>query len=192
MKRKNLIQKLCFLLGLALMLAALLLSFFWWLSLRQNEARAQEYVHSMKALLPRVQSAVPEERRDNAMSVLSLEGTDFIGLLEMPRYDSALPVCASWGQSSKYPCCLSGSVYDGSIQIGTTTHKWQYGFYREISVGDALYFTDAEGNRFAYTVSDIRYEKHVDQTALQRVDADLTLFIKNVHAFEYITVFCTA
>lgn len=44
----------------------------------------------------------------------------------------------------------------------------------------------------AYAVSDIRYEKYADQTALQRVDADMTRRIKNVHAFEYTIVFCTA
>ena len=47
-----------------------------------------------------------------------------------------------------------------------------------------------EGNSYHYTVTDIRYEKHADQVALQREDAALTLFIKNVYALEYIIVFC--
>ena len=124
------------------------------------------------------------------MSVLSLEGKDFSGILEMPRYGSILPVGAQWGNPSRYPHCFSGSIYDGSIQIGATSQKGQYDFYREISVGDSLYFTDMEGNRYAYTVTDLRYEKRVDQTVLQRKDAALTLFIKNVYGFEYIIVFC--
>ena len=66
----------------------------------------------------------------------------------------------------------------------------EYAFYREISVGESVLYTDMEGNRFSYTGKDIRYEKHADQAALQKADADLTLFIKNIYAFEYIVVFC--
>lgn len=47
-----------------------------------------------------------------------------------------------------------------------------------------------EGNRYAYEVKNLRYEKHADEAALMREDAALTLFIKNVYAFEYIIVFC--
>ena len=38
--------------------------------------------------------AVPEERRDNAMATLSIEGIDFAGILELPRFNSVLPICA--------------------------------------------------------------------------------------------------
>ena len=66
----------------------------------------------------------------------------------------------------------------------------QYNFYRDISVGDDVFFTDMTGNRYAYKVSDLRYEKHADETAFGRKDAPLTLFVKNEYAFEYIIVFC--
>ena len=124
------------------------------------------------------------------MPVLSLNGTDYVGILEFPAFASALPVCNDWGHSSEQPCRLSGSIYDGSMRIGGTSQKGQYEFYREISVGDAVCFTDMTGKRCAYEVKDIRYEKHADQAALSRQDADLVLFIKNIYAFEYVLVFC--
>ena len=124
------------------------------------------------------------------MPVLSLDGTDFIGILEIPLHDSALPICADWGNPSKDPRCLSGSIYDGTIQIGGTSQKGQYDFYREISVGDELFFTDMSGNRYAYAVTDLHYAKHADQATLTRENASLTLFVKNVYAFEYIIIFC--
>ena len=124
------------------------------------------------------------------MPVLSLEGRDFIGLLEIPKFQSALPVGAKWENTIKYPCCFSGSIYDGTLQIGATTQNGQYDFYRDISVGDKVYFTDMEGNRFGLEVKDIRYSKHADQEALQRADGALTLFIKNIYAFEYIIITC--
>jgi hypothetical protein len=76
------------------------------------------------------------------------------------------------------------------MQLGGTSQKGQYDFYRDISVGDSVLFTDMEGNRYGYTVTDLRYEKHADQTALLRKESAMTLFVKNIYAFEYIVIFC--
>ena len=126
------------------------------------------------------------------MSALSVDGTDFVGIIEMPRYGSVLPVCADWGNTSKYPCRFSGSIYDSTMKIGATTQKGQYDFYRELSVGDEVFYTDMEGNRYSYEVKGLRYEKHADQSALHREESSLVLFIKNVYSFEYLIVFCDA
>lgn len=188
--KKRSAGRLCVLLGAVLLTAAAVLMIGWQWRIRASEQQAAEYVRMLSSLVPEARSAVPEVRSDNTMPSLSLSGTNFVGILELPRYGSALPVCADWGETSRYPCRLEGSIYDGSLQIGATTQQGQYSFYREISVGDSLYFTDMTGNRYGYTVTDLRYEKHADQAALGRREADLTLFIKNVYAFEYLTVFC--
>ena len=183
-------SRVCVLVGACLLMIAVLLPFLWQWGVHSSAQKIEDCVRIIRNLIPEPQSAVPEARRDNTMSILSLNGTNYVGILEIPRYDSALPVCANWGEVSKHPCRLSGSVYDRTIQLGGTSQKGQYDFYREISVGDAVYFTDMEGNRYSYTVTDICYEKHADQTALQRKETALTLFIKNVYAFEYIIIFC--
>jgi sortase A len=176
--------------GVALLVSGALVLGIWQLNIGFSTENMRSCVQTLESIIPAPQGAVPEERRDNTMSALSVDGTDFVGILEMPRFGSVLPVCGDWGRTTKHPCRLNGSVYDRTIQIGATSQKGQYDFYREISVGDSLYFTDMEGNRYAYTVTDLRYEKRVDQTVLQRKDAALTLFIKNVYGFEYIIVFC--
>ena len=185
MRKHKKILGICILWVVCLLIAAVL---FWWHSagLVSNE----DYVSRICPLIPEPQGAVLEARRDNTMSILSLDGVDFVGILEMPGFDSALPVCAQWGNRLKYPCCFSGSIYDGTLQIGTTSRQGQYDFYREISIGDALYFTDMEGNCYGFTVSDLRYEKKADQETLNRKEADLTLFIKNVYGFDYLIVYC--
>ena len=184
----NLMRRISLLAGIGCLIVAVILL----LNICNNQSRTDAYVANLRMLMPEPQGSVPEERTDNTMAVLSLDGTDFVGILEMPRYGSALPVGAWWGKSYKYPCCLSGSIHDGSIQIGATSQKGQYEFFREISVGDSLYFTDVTGSSYAYTVTDLSYTPHADQSALQRKDADLTLFIKNIYAFEYLIVFCKA
>jgi hypothetical protein len=124
------------------------------------------------------------------MSVLSVDEIDFVGIVELPRYESALPVCADWGKTSQYPCRFSGSIYDGTMQIGATTQKGQYDFYRELSAGDTVHYTDVEGNRYTFRITSLCYEKHVDQAALQQKESALTLFVKNIYSFEYLIVFC--
>lgn len=180
----------CVLAGSCLLIIAVLLPLLWQWGISSSAQKMKDYVQMIRTRIPQPQSAIAEQRRDNTMAVLSLDGTDFVGILEIPRYDSAVPVCANWGEVSMHPCRLSGSIYDATMQIGGTSQNGQFDFYRDISVADAVYFTDMEGNRYAYSVTDIRYEKHADQTALQRKDAALTLFIKNIYAFEYIIIFC--
>ena len=171
---------------------AIAVPILWQWHLGNARQKAATYVQTIRTLTPQPQSAAPEERADNQMPILPVDGKDFVGILEIPRCDSVLPIGAVWGSVTQYPCRLDGSAYNGTLQIGGTTQKGQYDFYRELSAGDAIYFTDMEGNRFSYQITDIRYEKHADQEALQQKEADLTLFVKNLNAFEYIIVFCDA
>lgn len=189
-KKRSVIRIICVWVGICMLASAAAMFVAGQRNIRINEQQAKAYVETLHALLPEPQSAVPQARRDNTMPALALNGTDFIGILEMPRMGSSLPVCADWGQQSRYPCRFGGSIYDKSLQIGATSQKGQYDFYREISVGDGVFFTDMEGSRFELAVTDICYEKQADQAVLEQNDAALTLFIKNIYSFEYIIVSC--
>ena len=192
MKRvsKGAIRKACVIVGACLLAAAVVLLSAWQVNIRISEKKAKEYVDTIYKLIPKPQGAVVAQRSDNTMPALSVDGKDFVGILEMPRYESAQPVCASWGSISKTPCRFSGSIYDRTMLLGATTQKGQYDFYREICVGDSVLFTDMAGNRYSYAVTDVSYTKSADRDTLYREDASLTLFIKNVYAVEYIIVYC--
>lgn len=184
------IRKICVLMGIALIVAGIVVTVFWLCRVNRAFKMSEYYVTSLNSVIPEPVGAVPESRRDNTMATLSVDGIDFVGILEMPRFESALPVCEDWGSVSKYPCRFDGSVYDRTLKIGLTSQKGQFDFYREISVGDAVSFVDAEGNRFGYRVSDIRYEKSASLDALTAKDSSLTLFVKNMYSREYIVIFC--
>ena len=65
-------------------------------------------------------------------------------------------------------------------------------FVKEISVGNAVYVTDMTGNQFSYKVTDIQYCDHADNQTLSSESDDLTIFVKNIYAFEYIIIRCSA
>ena len=189
-RKKLTAGKVCIAAGICLIVAAAALLISWQWEINSSAENNASYTETLLSLMPEPQGAVLEERSDNAMAMLSLDGVDFSGILEMPRYSSALPVCADWGKPSRYPCVLNGSIYDGTLQIGAASQKGQYDFYREISVGDSVFFTDMEGNRYTLEVTDLRYEKHAGQDELSRKEAALVLFIKNMYAQEYFIIYC--
>ena len=188
--KKLSIQRLCLISGVCLLCVALGALIYWNLNVDISEKRAESYADTLRSLMPPPHDAVPEERRDNTMPAISIDGRDFIGIIEIPRFNSSLPVGGNWGSTSKYPRRLSGSTYDRTIQIGATTQKGQYDFYRDLSKGDTLIFTDMEGNRFTYEIGSMRYEKHAGRSALTHTESDLVLFIKNVFAFDYLIIYC--
>ena len=190
MKKKALIPKICVILGICLVGIALAALAYWQWNIQHSQAQAGADVETLRELIPTPQNAVPEERRENTMSTLSVDGVDFIGILELPRYGSALPVRGDWGSITKSPCRFSGSFYDGTLQIGATTQKGQYDFYRALSVGDSVVFIDVEGNRYTFQVAAMRYENHIDQATLQKEAGALTLFVKDIYSFEYLVIFC--
>lgn len=189
-KKRISLRSICLLAGIGFLAAGAVVLAAWQWGIRSSAQKAETYVNTLRTLMPEPQNAVHEVWNNASMPVLSIEGTDFLGILDLPSHGSSLPVCAHWGKSSRYPCRFSGSIYDGTMQIGGTSQKGQYDFYREISAGDPVFFTDITGNRYTYTVTDIRYRKHADQDALQSTDAALKLFIKNVYGFDYVIIFC--
>ncbi|MBR4282443.1 MAG: hypothetical protein IKT35_01880 [Clostridia bacterium] len=190
MKNKGVFRKICITAGACLLVLAIGLLISWQWGIHSSIKKAESTVTTIFGTIPEVQNSALEERQNNTMPTLNVDGKDFVGVLEMPRYNSSLPVCGDWGSVSKYPCNFYGSIYDGTMQIGLTSQKGQYDFYREISVGDTVTFTDVEGNRYTYLVTDLRYEKHADKSTLEKEESSLTLFIKNVYGFEYLIVYC--
>lgn len=189
-RKNDVIRKFLIIIGSCLLVASFVIFLLWQWNIYAYEQKANECVSVIREIISEPQGAILGERRDNAMATLSINGTDVVGLLELPQHESVLPVCADWGNPSKYPCRFDGSIYDRTMQIGATTQSGQYDYYRNISVGDSVLFTDMEGNRYSYSVSDICYEKNADQSTLKHTDSALTLFIKNIYAFEYIIIYC--
>ena len=188
----NKLRPICIGIGILLILSAAVWLIFWQISAYRNTALLQSYVDILYEHIPQAQDAVPESRTDNTMPSLNVKDENFVGVIEFPRNAAALPVGAVWSTDHRYPCRYDGSVYDGTLIIGAANQRGQFDFVKEISVGNLLSVTDMTGSRFSYKVSDIRYSDHADQEVLYHDAADLTIFVKNIYALEYIMIYCTA
>lgn len=185
-------RSICLSSGITLILLSMVILIFWQGEIKHNAEAVFEYVRTLEELIPEVQSAVIEPRVNNIMPSLNAHGNNFIAVLELPANNASFPVGASWGNMDAYPCLYSGNAYDGSLIIGTSNQRGQFEFVKDISVGNAVYVTDMTGNRFSYEVTDIQYSDHADNQTLSSEFNDLTIFVKNIYAFEYIIIRCSA
>ena len=67
MKNGFTIQKICVLVGVCLLVGAVVMLVLWRWNISSSEKKAQYYVNTLQALIPKQQNAVPEKRRDNTM-----------------------------------------------------------------------------------------------------------------------------
>lgn len=91
---------------------------------------------------------------DMDMPSEEIEGFLYIGKLEIPALDITLPVIKEWSYKSlkKAPCCYSGSIYNNNMVIAGHNYNRHFGGLKNLAAGDAINFTDMDGNVFLYTV----------------------------------------
>ncbi len=130
--------------------------------------------------LPALPEPVPDyvQYPEMEMPLAQINGRDCLGLLELPALERTLPVLAvSDDASLKYaPGCYAGSVYARNMVIAGHNYTSHFGKLRTLKAGDRVFFTDLDGNRFAYEVADLESLEPTDIQGMTTGDWDLTLF----------------
>ena len=129
---------------------------------------------------------------DPAMPALELEGTDYLGILDIPGYGVKLPVAADWesGKLGTHPCRFWGSAYDGTLVIGGSGDPGQLDFCGRVNIGDRIRFTDMTGAEFDYEVTWVDRAKEAQDTWLTKEECDLTVFTRDPYSLQYIALRC--
>ncbi len=127
------------------------------------------------------------------MPTVELDGNEYIGILEIPSLELSLPVMSSWSypKLKLAPCRYGGSAYLNDLIIAAHNYPTHFGALGNLELGAAVIFTDADGNEFSYTVSEI---EQLPSTALEEMksgDWDLTLFTCTVGGKARVTARCT-
>lgn len=191
----------CIALGVLLLLGAAGLTGYNFLDEKQageNAAKAYELLR-MAALepgelnLPEGILPVYEVNPEIDMPVVTIDGHDYVGYISIPSLDIDLPVMSEWSYPKMKiaPCKYWGSVYLDNMVICAHNYVNHFGRLGNAAVGDAVIFTDVEGNVFNYTVSEL-IQLNPNQTwdMVKGLDWDLTLFTCTASGRQRLTVRC--
>ena len=131
--------------------------------------------------MPALVERVPQERGNNTMASMEIDGVNIVGTIELEKYGLRLPIAAGWDADllPSMPCRFTGSIYDESLIIGASDEEGQLSCATSMEVNDLIVLTDMEGGRYTYTVEAIRHSSHADLEKLQEGNFALTIFVKD-------------
>ncbi len=115
---------------------------------------------------------------DMEMPTLEVGGQEYIGTLKIPALGLALPVLNQWSYPNLKiaPCRYTGSAYQDNLVIAAHNYTRHFGGLKNVSVGDEVLFTDADGNAFTYMVSELEQLPPTAIGEMQAGDWALSLF----------------
>jgi sortase A len=104
---------------------------------------------------------------DMDMQTMTVDGNNYIGVLEIPDIDLELPIMSSWSDTGLNisPCRYVGSIYSNNMVIAGHNYQSHFGRLKELEIGAEVKFTDVDGNVFTYKVaeSDIIQPTAIDE-----------------------------
>lgn len=179
-------------LGAALILISFSLMIALQIRVQIGAGESKEIIAKMEALLPERYAGTPGTYPTSHMPVLALDDVDYVAILQVPAFDTTLPVSNKWNSDQLFdaPSRFCGSAYDNTLVIGGADYSHQFAFCSKIDLGAVVTVTDVTGAEFAYTVARVDRAKSAQSQWLSNGDYDLTLFCRDMYSMEYIAVRC--
>lgn len=198
--------------GLLLIAAALFLASYNLYDELRAEQAARQVANKLDAYFP--SEAAPEAPSDSAgdqeplvsdertvipdyvlspnmeMSVETINGIDFIGVLRIPTLELELPVISEWNYPNlkSAPCPYSGSAYLNNLILCGHNYASHFGSLKTLSEGDIATFTDMDGNVFIYKMVERETLNPTDIEGMKSGNWDLTLFTCTVGGQSRVTI----
>lgn len=190
--KQSVFSVVCTSLGVLLILAALLIVTIDLIGNKINTVNAEKALEKAENIITSVKDEYPEERYSDEMPSMEIEGSDIIGIIEVPLYGYKSVINAKWEKNkvTALPCRFAGCVYNRNLVIGVGEGEDQFGFAKTMEIGEYLYVTDMEGGRYCYVVEKIEHSKSAKLEKLQADEWDLTLFLKNSTYNDYLLLRC--
>lgn len=130
---------------------------------------------------------------DMEMPETAISGIGYIGVLRIPSLQLELPVIGEWSYPNLKiaPCRYSGSPYSGSFIIAGHNYRSHFGGLQKLREGDAVTFTDMDGNVFSYAVAEWEVLPSAAIEEMESGDWPLTLFTCTVSGQSRLSIRCT-
>ena len=183
--------------GLLLIAAALFLTGYnLFDQMRAQRSAAQAAAQLAERLPQTTQTDVPDYllTPEMEMPVETIDGVDYVGVLRIPALALELPVINQWSYPllKIAPCRYSGSAYQNNLVLCAHNYASHFGNLKNLHIGDAVTFTDMDGNLFTYQVAELETLPPQATEEMENGDWDLTLFTCTVGGQSRVTVRCTA
>lgn len=187
--------------GLLLIAAALLLTVYNIYADKRAGITAENALEQLKYeidnsdeeyLIQDGETEVPvyEVYEDVDMPQIKIDGVYYIGILSIPSIGIELPIKGefSYPALTGAPCRYSGSVYKNDIIIAGHNYPSHFRGLKNMSIGDSVTFTDADGHVFTYTVAEITQLSGTDVETMESGEWDMTLFTCTLSGKQRVTV----
>lgn len=176
--------------GLMLAAALALVLYNRWDSSRAKKA-ASETVSQLQEEIPQDKKQGVEEP-DTELKTVTIDGIDYIGILEIPSLNLSLPVASSFSYSKLRvsPCLYTGSCYSNDMVIAGHDYASHFGSLKWAEEGADVYFTTVDGKVFHYTVDSKEIYKPTQVQEMISGDWDLTLFTCTISGRERMALRC--
>lgn len=126
------------------------------------------------------------------MPETEIDGTKYVGTLEIPKIGLKLPVISEWSYPNLKiaPCRYFGSAYLDNMVIAAHNYKSHFKEIENLSSGDIIIFTDMDGNMFSYSVAarEVLPPEAIEE--MTNGEWDLTLFTCNTAGTFRVAVRC--
>lgn len=108
-------------------------------------------------ILPPLSQGTKESRYYTEMPMMNIDGSDYVGIIQVPSGNIKLPVYSHWDESCAMcvPCRYSGSIYNDDLIIGGQNDNNSLGFLTSLNIGDTITFTDMLGRVYSYKVGSV-------------------------------------
>lgn len=129
---------------------------------------------------------------DPTMTVVQINGYDYVGYLEIPDIYKQLPVMAEWDyvRLKVAPCRQFGSTKTDDLVIAAHNFNTHFGRLRELKAGAAVTFTDMDGVVSGYKVEKIETIAPTDVELVVNSGYDLVLYTCTPGGQTRVCVFC--
>lgn len=157
-----------------------------------NKWDADRAARAAEQALEKVEDAAEDDGSDTfyfdpnwEMTVVNVDGFDYIGYITIPSEDLRLPVMSEWSYEGLKiaPGRFSGTTYADNLVIAGHNYARHFSLIKWLEIGTAVYFTDMNDHIWQYevvaveTLNPTQVEEMSEKT--EEDDWDLTLFTCN-------------
>ena len=187
--------------GAVLILSALLLLIYNRCEDVRAGQEAESLLASVEAAISVQEMATPNKPEstealspplDPEMPVVTLDGYEYVGYVEIPTLGLKLPVMAEWDYTRLRiaPCRQFGSSRTDNLVIAAHNYDTHFGKLKELSKGDTVIFTDMEGIVSTYCIEKIETLSPDAVDTVLNSGYDLVLYTCTKGGKTRVTVFC--